>query len=248
MGDQYERAVVGDRQESSVSESAARTSRCSAGSSRTRRGKSANKARATATRLRCPPDRRAPCRPTSVARPVGGRHPVGEPHALEHFPQLGVRGITPPDPEVLGQISVEEVVVLADQTCDRPQVVARQVVEGYAVEGDRSGFISQEPHEYGGQCRLAGAAGSHNGYPPAWWQREIDAVQRRFRRARVARPHRTGLQVVRAGGQHVRPVRAPARALRRRSPRTRARRPGVPVAGFAWRRAARPRARTPPTE
>ncbi len=60
--------------------------------------------------------------------------------------------------------------------------IAVELGDLHAVERDRPAVVGEEPQQHAGERRLAGAAGSHDGDPPAGAQIEVDPVQRRAAR------------------------------------------------------------------
>ena len=184
---------------SAVSASAAAGSRCSAGSSRTRMEKSASSARATATRWRCPPERRGTGRADAGGQ-SGGQpgEPVAQADPGQHGLQLVVAGRAPAHPQVLGQGRGEEMWALFDQADHRPHLVGGQAVQRHAVERRRAGVDGQEAHQDVGQRRLAGPAPPDERHPAPRGEIEVHPAQDRSVRPGVAGPHRAQEERVRS--------------------------------------------------
>ena len=178
---------------SAVRASAAAGSRCSAGSSRTRMGNSARRARATATRWRCPPESRDPPGPTSVARPSG--RPASQspsPTRASTATELVVVGAAPADPQVLGQRGAEEMWALLDQPDDPPAPRRRRgapAARRRASPRRRRAAGSAPARRPGSTCRRRCGPTSATRRPGL--QVEVDAAQARAGRCRGSRPRPT---------------------------------------------------------
>ena len=154
-------------------------------------GKSANRARATATRWRCPPESRVPHRAHRGAEGVGQPcQPGAEAHPGQSGDEVLVGGGTPPDAEVLGQRGVEEVGSLLDQADDAANVVGGEALQWHPVERDLPGVGRQEAHEQVGQGGLAGAARADQGDATSGRQLQVHATQRGRARRPDRRPRR----------------------------------------------------------
>ena len=71
------------------------------------------------------PRQAGPVRPHLGCQPSGKiSEPGRQPDPVEHVVQLVVRGVTPPDAQVVGDGGVEQVGILADQSHHRAEVVA----------------------------------------------------------------------------------------------------------------------------
>ncbi len=105
------------------------------------------------------------------------RATIGQAHARQHHPQVGVGGGVAGEEEVLPDRFVEQVRRLLDQTDRAAQVVSRESARVDAADAERS-LVVEEAHQHVRQRRLARSARAGDEHALAGADPQVDVFQR----------------------------------------------------------------------
>ncbi len=180
----------------------AAASRCAVGSSKTRKRAGERKARASASRWRCPPEDEPALLADVRVEPARQRvDPVEDTRPAQRLAQLFVVGARTGDAQVLADARREEVRILAREQ-DRPADVFLAVLAHVpSVQENAPPVGVAEAHEAVRERRLPRAARADEGDRAARRERELDPVEDRRPRLTQAHGERLGAELASGGSE-----------------------------------------------